>query len=79
MVLVSFGLSTFGIFVKYTFGTAETNESDFNFVAAGDFGCGMNANRTITNILLREPEAVIGLGDLSYQKLQIVGSMLFPH
>ena len=58
----------FGIFVKYTFGTAETNESEFNFVAAGDFGCGKNANRTITNMLLREPEVVIGLGDLSYQK-----------
>jgi Calcineurin-like phosphoesterase len=68
VVLVSFGLSTFGIFEKYTFGTAETNESDFNFVAAGDFGCGKNANRTITNMLLREPEVVIGLGDLSYQK-----------
>ena len=27
----------FGIFVKFTFGTAETNESEFNFVAAGDF------------------------------------------
>jgi hypothetical protein len=67
VVLVSFGLSTFGIFLKYTYGTAETNESDFNFVAAGDFGCGKNANRTITNMLLREPEVVI-LGDLSYQK-----------
>jgi hypothetical protein len=54
--------------MEKSFGTVETNNSDFNFVAAGDFGCGKNANRTITNMLTREPEVVIGLGDLSYQK-----------
>jgi len=68
VVFLSFGLSTVGIFVTLTFGAAETNQSDFNFVAAGDFGCGRNANRTITNMLAEEPELVIGLGDLSYQK-----------
>ncbi len=68
VVFLSFGLSTVGIFVTLTFGAAETNQSDFNFVAAGDFGCGRNANRTITNMLAQEPELVIGLGDLSYQK-----------
>jgi hypothetical protein len=59
---------TFGIFIEKSFGTVETDNSDFNFVAAGDFGCGKNANRTITNMLVKEPEVVIGLGDLSYQK-----------
>jgi Calcineurin-like phosphoesterase len=68
VVFLSFGLSTVGIFVTLTFGAVETNQSDFNFVAAGDFGCGGNANRTITNMLAKEPELVIGLGDLSYQK-----------
>lgn len=67
-MFLSIGLSTFGIFVTHTFAAAQTNQSDFNFVAAGDFGCGKNANRTITNMLSREPEVVIGLGDLSYQK-----------
>lgn len=68
MVFLSFGLITFGIFIERSFGAVETNNSNFNFVAAGDFGCGKNANRTITNMLSREPEVVIGLGDLSYQK-----------
>jgi len=68
VVFLSLGLSTVGIFVTHTFGAVETNQSDFNFVAAGDFGCGRNANRTITSMLAKEPELVIGLGDLSYQK-----------
>ncbi|HXV89553.1 MAG TPA: hypothetical protein VD710_10760 [Nitrososphaeraceae archaeon] len=72
-------MSTFGVFVKYTFGTAETNQPEFNFVAAGDFGCGKNANRTITNMLLREPEVVIGLGTYRIKKLQTVGFTLFLH
>jgi hypothetical protein len=67
VVFLSIGLIIFGI-SEYVFGTAETDNLDFNFVAAGDFGCGKNANRTITNMLAREPEVVIGLGDLSYQK-----------
>lgn len=68
VVFLSIGFSTITIFVNYAFGTAQANNSEFNFVAAGDFGCGKNANRTITNMLLRQPEVVIGLGDLSYQK-----------
>lgn len=67
VVFLSIGLIIFGI-SEHVFGTAETDNLDFNFVAAGDFGCGNNANRTITNMLIREPEVVIGLGDLSYQK-----------
>jgi len=73
VVFLSIGLGTIGIHVTHTFGAAQsnqagTNQSDFNFVAAGDFGCGKNANKTITNMLSRQPELAIGLGDLSYQK-----------
>ncbi len=68
VVLFSFALITLGIFVEYVFGSVAGDNLDFNFVAAGDFGCGKNANRTITNMLVRQPEVVIGLGDLSYQK-----------
>ena len=68
VVLLSIGLGTIGILLAHTFAAAQTNQSDFNFVAAGDFGCGKNANRTINNMLTREPELAIGLGDLSYQK-----------
>lgn len=41
---------------------------DFNFVAAGDFGCGHEANRTIGGMVNKDPENVIALGDLSYNK-----------
>ena len=68
VVFLLFGLCTFAFFVTYTFAALQTNQSDFNFVAAGDFGCGINANRTISNMLIKKPELMIGLGDLSYQK-----------
>lgn len=42
--------------------------SDFNLVAAGDWGCGALAKRTLSNILNKHPELVLALGDLSYNK-----------
>ena len=41
---------------------------DFNFAAAGDFGCGPNAQKTVSNMVSKKPEIVIALGDLSYKK-----------
>ena len=41
---------------------------NFNFVAAGDFGCGDEPNRTIEGMIKKDPEIVIALGDLSYDK-----------
>ena len=58
----------------YNFVYAETedrtkdNIQDFNFVAAGDFGCGDEPNRTIAGMTKEDPEIVIALGDLSYDK-----------
>ena len=63
VVFFCLGLSTSGIYEA-----AQAIQPDINFVAAGDFGCGKDANRTIGNMLLRGPEIVIGLGDLSYTK-----------
>ena len=40
----------------------------FNFVAAGDFGCGDEPNRTIEGMTKKSPELTIALGDLSYNK-----------
>jgi predicted phosphodiesterase len=42
--------------------------SDFNFVAAGDYGCDKKAHQTATNMQNKSPELVLVLGDLSYQK-----------
>lgn len=44
------------------------NHSNFNFVVAGDFGCGENAKRTVSNMLSKKPELVMTTGDLSYSK-----------
>ena len=42
------------------------NFQKFNFVAAGDFGCGDEPNRTIEGMITKSPELTIALGDLSY-------------
>ena len=39
---------------------------DFNFAAAGDWGCTSNTNMTVNNILDKKPELVLALGDYSY-------------
>ncbi len=43
------------------------NLPDFNFAAVGDWGCTAMANNTVKNILYKDPELVLGLGDYSYQ------------
>jgi len=55
-------------------GNAEVNNQprpkfqDFNFVAAGDFGCGNETKKTIGAMTIKKPELVIALGDLAYKK-----------
>jgi hypothetical protein len=46
----------------------ESNNIDFNFVAAGDWGCDSKAHDTVNNVQNKSPELVLALGDLSYQK-----------
>ena len=45
----------------------EKSNKDFNFAAAGDFGCSENAKNTVKNMEDSNPELVLPLGDLSYQ------------
>jgi Calcineurin-like phosphoesterase len=47
---------------------SSSSNSNFNFAAAGDFGCEPETKRTIDNILSRQPEVVLALGDLSYEE-----------
>jgi predicted phosphodiesterase len=55
-------------------GNAEDNNEprqkfqNFNFVAAGDFGCTKEAKKTIDAMTTKKPELVIALGDLAYKK-----------
>ena len=45
----------------------KMKESDFNFVAAGDWGCGHEALNTFSMMKNMKPELYLGLGDYSYQ------------
>lgn len=40
--------------------------TDYNFVAAGDWGCTSNTDATVSNMVGKNPELVLGLGDYSY-------------
>ena len=40
---------------------------DFNFAAAGDWGCNSNTNKTVISMQSKNPELVLGLGDYSYK------------
>ena len=40
---------------------------DFNFTAAGDWACRDSASDTVNNIVNKNPELLLGLGDYSYE------------
>jgi hypothetical protein len=42
--------------------------SEFNFAAAGDWGCTDDTTDTVNNIVDKNPELVLGLGDYSYDE-----------
>jgi len=46
--------------------TDFTLAADFNFVAVGDWGCTSDTIDTVKNIIDKDPEFVLALGDLSY-------------
>ena len=57
------------IYKGFAFDTDGNNVSkSFNFAAAGDFGCTSNTRKTVENMKKNDPELVLPLGDLSYQK-----------
>ena len=45
---------------------ATTTLADFNFAAAGDWGCTSDTINTVRNIMDHKPDLVLALGDLSY-------------
>jgi predicted phosphodiesterase len=48
--------------------THPIETGDFNITIAGDFGCTPEARKTFRAIEDKQPELVIGLGDLAYKK-----------
>ena len=47
-------------------GDTDKKKLNFNFAAAGDFGCSENTMSTVVNMQRHEPEIVLALGDQSY-------------
>jgi len=74
MLFISLALTLFFQSVIIVIGTSHDNITalsssllDFNFAAAGDWGCTPNTNNTINSIVQKNPELVLGLGDYSYK------------
>jgi glucose/arabinose dehydrogenase len=52
---------------NFVFGALENKSiPDFNFAAAGDWGCSSNAKNTVDNMIRNQLELVLGLGDFGY-------------
>jgi predicted phosphodiesterase len=63
-------IASFSALVSSFCGTSlALTESAFgyNVSAAGDWGCNDNTKKTVSNIIYKNPERVLGLGDYSYQ------------
>ena len=63
LIVVSFLLLFYGT-LQITWGGAQNDDKNidkFNFVAAGDFGCGDEPNKTIQAMTKKDPELVIAL------------------
>ena len=53
---------------KEYYSSEDNAVEDFNFVAVGDFSCNEDAKNTVKNILIADPDLLLGLGDYSYEK-----------
>jgi hypothetical protein len=47
----------------------DSNSTSPTFVAAGDWGCTAETEKTVNNIISDRPDIVLALGDLSYEKI----------
>jgi len=71
LTLFTFLLLATVLFHTPSEGSNELNvigDQKFNFVAAGDFGCTSETNSTVSNMVKKDPEIVLALGDLSYER-----------
>ena len=49
------------------FGLNSTNTGDFSFAAAGDWGCSSNTKKMVDNMIDKNLQLILGLGDYSYK------------
>jgi predicted phosphodiesterase len=61
--------ATFSAFLSFCVTSLALTQSAFgyNVSAAGDWGCNDNTKNTVNNIISKNPELVLGLGDYSYE------------
>lgn len=67
LILVTFSSQYFlvDIFAEEKHTPTSKMLKNFNFAAAGDFGCGDEPNWTVRAMMEKNPEIVLALGDLS--------------
>ncbi|HEX5892926.1 MAG TPA: metallophosphoesterase, partial [Nitrososphaeraceae archaeon] len=51
---------------NFAYAASSSLLPDFNFGAAGDWGCTDHTEDTVNNILEKDPELVLALGDYAY-------------
>ena len=65
-ILIAAFLASTAVIISNTTHHASAALSDWNFAAAGDWGCTTDTTNTVNNIVNKDPELVLGLGDNSY-------------
>jgi 3',5'-cyclic AMP phosphodiesterase CpdA len=66
-ILIAAFLTSTTVIISNTTHHASASLSDWNFAAAGDWGCTIDTINTVNNIVNKDPELVLGLGDYSYR------------
>jgi hypothetical protein len=69
---------TFTILFTFSGNLVQPAYGDFNFGAAGDWGCNSNTEATVANMDNKNPEVAFGLGDYSYETTEDVGDNESP-
>jgi predicted phosphodiesterase len=62
-------IASFSVMLSFCATSLALTESAFGYhvSAAGDWGCNDNTKKTVSNMISKSPEQVLGLGDYSYQ------------
>jgi calcineurin-like phosphoesterase family protein len=65
-ILIAAFLASTAVIIPNTTHHASAALPDWNFAAAGDWGCEVDTFNTVNNIVNKDPELVLGLGDFPY-------------
>jgi predicted phosphodiesterase len=65
-ILIAAFLASTAVIISNATHHASAALPDWNFAAAGDWGCTTDTTNTVNNIVNKDPELVLGLGDNAY-------------